>query len=387
MPKQKFDAAFCNAVTCPRGKSKIVYWDTATTGFTLEVRSSGGKTFYFRYFDARGQQRQFKIGRHEDITFGQAKKRATKLRSEVVLGGDPAVQKEKKLSVITYAELAEQHLEHAQTYQRRPENTESVMRLHLLPKWAKHRLDEIRQQEVAKWLGEKRAEGLAPATVEKIRITFNRSFELAKGWQLTGAEINPVHGIARPRYNNQRERFLSGVEAKRLVEAAGRSSNPQLEAIVQLLLLTGARKGELLKARWVDVNLDKRTWHIPDSKTGKPRYVPLSMDAVKVIKGLVEIPNCPWLLPNPLTRKPYSDIKRSWDAARSEAGLKDLRIHDLRHSAASFMINAGIDLFAVGKILGHSDHQSTMRYSHLANDTLMAAVEAGAAKMRGGLGL
>lgn len=382
MPRQKLDAAFCSQATCPAGQKKFVYWDTVTSGFTLEVRSSGGSTYYLRYQDQNGRQKQYKIGRAEDITFARAKKLAIELRSKVILGGDPAAAKAKKRSVPTYAELAKQHLDHAKSYQKRPGNTESVMRIHLLPKWGKHRLDEIKQQDVAKWLGEKRDAGLQPSTVEKIRITFNRSFELAKRWQLAGAEINPVHGISRPRYNNKRERFLTATEAKKLIAAAAKSSNPQLRAVVQLLLLTGARKNELLKARWSDVNLEQKVWHIPDSKTGKPRYVPLSADAVKVIEGLVEIPGCPWLLPNPLTLKPYSDIKRAWDKARTEAGLGDLRIHDLRHSAASFMINAGTDLYAVGRILGHADHQSTMRYSHLADATLLAAVEAGAAKMK-----
>jgi site-specific recombinase XerD len=92
------------------------------------------------------------------------------------------------------------------------------------------------------------------------------------------------------------------------------------------------------------------------------------------------------MLANPRTKKPYTDLKHPFDTARRKARIHDLRIHDLRHSAASFMINAGVDLFTVGRILGHADHQSTMRYSHLANDTLLAAVEAGAAKMQGGLG-
>ena len=101
-----------------------------------------------------------------------------------------------------------------------------------------------------------------------------------------------------------------------------------------------------------------------------------------IIEALPKWDGCPWLLPNPAKLKPYYDLKRPWDTARDAAGLADLHIHDLRHSAASFMINAGIDLFAVGRILGHADHQSTMRYSHLANDTLMAAVEAGAKQMQ-----
>ena len=88
-------------------------------------------------------------------------------------------------------------------------------------------------------------------------------------------------------------------------------------------------------------------------------------------------------MPNPKTLKPYTGLKTAWNWVRKEAKLGDLRLHDLRHSAASFMINAGVNLFAVDKVLGHADHQSTMRYSHLANDTLLAAVEAGAAKLRG----
>ena len=86
-------------------------------------------------------------------------------------------------------------------------------------------------------------------------------------------------------------------------------------------------------------------------------------------------------MPNPKTKKPYDCIKGAWDRVRVAAGVPDVRIHDLRHSAASFMINAGVDLYAVGRVLGHADHKSTMRYSHLANETLLAAVEAGAAKL------
>lgn len=116
------------------------------------------------------------------------------------------------------------------------------------------------------------------------------------------------------------------------------------------------------------------------SKTGKARHVPLSTAALAVIAALPRWDGCPWLIPNPATRRPFTDLKHPWQTARDAAGLPGLRIHDLRHSAASFMVISGVDLFAVGKVLGHSSVQSTQRYSHLANDTLLAAVEAGAAK-------
>lgn len=383
MPKAKLDAAFCAAATCPHGKKKVDYWDTAVLGFLIEVRPSGGKTYYLRYVDGNQRQRQLKIGKYESITFGAAKAKARKLRSEVELNGDPAATKEKKKAVPTYAELAQKHIEHVRTYQKRPENTESVLRVHLIPRFGKERIDAITSQDISAWLAEKR-KILAPATCSKLRMLLGKSYSLAQEWSIPGSEVNPVRSVPRLRFSNSRERYLSAKEADRLLEACAQSSNSLLLPIVQLLLLTGARKSELLKAEWSNVDLERKTWFIPDSKTGKSRHVPLSKAAVAVIEGLPRFDGCPYLLPNPNTRKPYDTIKRAWATARELAGLGDFRLHDCRHSAASFWANSGADLFTIGRILGHADHQSTMRYAHLTTDTLMQAVEAGAAGMMGG---
>lgn len=382
MPVHKLDATFCLIATCPPGKKRIDYYDTAITGFVFEVRASGGKTYVLRYTDAGGRQRQLRIGQFDAITFAQAKAKARRLRSEIELDGNPAADKERKRAIPTYAELARLHIDHARTYQKVPENTEAMLSKHIISRWGKFRIDEITQQEISKWLAEKRL-NYSPATVEKMRVTLGRSFELARQWNVPGAEINPVRAVPRFRFDNARERYLSKAEAQRLLTACKASPNPQLWAIVSLLLYTGARRTELLKAKWEHVNLDQRFWLIPDSKTGRARRVPLSGPAIDVINGLVAIPGCPWLLPNPDTKLPYNTIKRAWTTARDEAKLPGLRLHDLRHSAASFMANGGVDLFTVGRILGHADHQSTMRYSHLANDTLMAAVETSAAQIGG----
>lgn len=378
MPKVKLDNATALLAQCEDGKKKTDYWDTHIRGLTLEVRSTGGKTFYLRYQDQHGRQRQHKIAAFGDLSVEKVRKEAQRLRSEVTLGGDPAAEKQTTKGIATYAALAEQHLAHAKTYQRSYDTTEMYMRRHIVPRWGKHRLSEIHAQDVAKWLAEKSGEGLAPATVEKMRVIFGRSFELATEWGMPGVTRNPTRGIKRPPINNARERFLNPAEAQRLQRAVAESRNTQLKYIVGLLLLTGARVSELLHAEWRHVDLERRAWLIPTSKTGKPRHVPLSQAAIDIIEQVPRFDRCPYLLPNPRTLKPFTDIKHPWDTARRAASLGDLRIHDLRHSAASFMINAGIDLFAVGRVLGHADHKSTMRYSHLANDTLLAAVEAGA---------
>jgi len=380
MPIERLTPQFVQLAYCPEGKRKVDYYDDLIPGFMLEVRHTGA-TFHLRYQDDHGRLKQLKIGTTRDITVAQARKKAKQLRAQVVLGGDPAAKRKEKKAVPTYNELADQHLAYAETYQKAPENTASVMRVHLRPRWGKLHLDEITTQDIAKWFAEKRDAGLAPATVEKIRIVLNRSFELALRWKMPGIASNPIKGIPRRKFSNGRNRFLSPEEAEKLQQAVTASSNPQLKHIVGLLLLTGARKGELLKAKWQDVDLERRAWFIPDSKTGKSRHVPLSQAAVDIINQLPRWEKCPWLLPNPETREPYNDVKRAWDTARRAAGMPDLRLHDLRHSAASAMVSSSVPLYTVGRILGHADFQSTARYSHVAQDTLLDAVEAGAAKL------
>lgn len=380
MPKATLSAAFVTAAPCPAGKAKVDYYDTKITGFVLEVRSSGGRTYYLRYQDQAGRQRQYKIGGAEDVTFAAAQKKAQQLRSEVVMGGDPSAAKAVKRATPLYKELADQHLEHARLHLRSFLDIESIIRVHILPKWGRTPVNEIDSRGVGQWLAQKRASGLAPATVEKIRVTLGRSFELGLRWGVPGCEKNPTRGIPRKPLNNARERFLSAEEATRLREATAKSDNPQLQHIVSLLLLTGARMRELLDAKWEHVDVERRSWLIPTSKTGRARHVPLSGAALEVIGALPRFKGCPWLVPNPKTLKPFVSLKHGWQTAITEAKLPGLRIHDLRHSAASFMVNGGVDLFAVGKVLGHASYQSSQRYAHLANDTLLKAVEAAAAK-------
>lgn len=213
------------------------------------------------------------------------------------------------------------------------------------------------------------------------QASLGHSLKLAMRWGIPGLPTNPVVGIPRPPLNNARERYLTSEEAQRLRAAVEHSRNKQLKYIVGLLIQCGCRVSELLHAEWSHLDLERRLWRIPQSKTGKARFVPLSKGAVDLIGELPRYDNCPYLIPNPKTKLPWVGIFMSWDTARKEAGLPDLRIHDLRHSAASFMAAAGIDLYTIGKVLGHANYKTTTRYAHLANDQLIAAVEAGAAKL------
>lgn len=379
MPKAYLDHAFVQQAHCLPGKRKTDYYDTHITGFILECREGGGKTYHLKYHNQSGRQKQCKIGGFMDVPNAQARKKAQQLRAEVVMGGDPAAKKEEIRSIPLCGVLLDMYLEDSKARLKSHDTNEMYVRIHIRPKWGKVPVNEIETRAVAAWLQEL-GKTLAPATVEKVRVIFGRAYQLGLNWGVPGTGRNPTRGIARKPLNNARDRYLTAEDAERLHEACIVSNNPQLQHIVGLLLLTGARKRELLDAKWENVDLARRSWFIPTTKTGKPRHVPLSQAAIDIIESLPRYNGCSWLVPNPDTLKPFVSIKNAWAYAIKAANLPGLRIHDLRHSAASFMVNSGVDLFAVGKVLGHASYQSTQRYSHLANDTLLKAVEAGAAK-------
>ncbi|WP_235522998.1 site-specific integrase [Novosphingobium sp. Leaf2] len=199
---------------------------------------------------------------------------------------------------------------------------------------------------------------------------------MAKRWGLPGAEVNPLEGVKQKDPENRVERFLTAAETQRLKDSVEESPNFMLRYIVALLLLTGCRKRELLDAKWDQISFERKIWRIPTSKSGKPRHVPLSQDALNVLHSIPRFDACPFIVPNPETFKPFVSVYNAWDNARRRAGLPDVRMHDLRHSAASNLVNSGQSLYVVAKVLGHAQVKTSERYAHLSTDTLLQAVNA-----------
>jgi integrase len=141
-----------------------------------------------------------------------------------------------------------------------------------------------------------------------------------------------------------------------------------------MLILTGARKREVLDAKWEDFDLQRSQWRIPTTKAGRPRYVPISGGVVNLL-ACIPRNDCPYVFANPKTGKPYVSIFNGWNTARKQAGLAEVRIHDLRHSFASFLINGGRSIYEVQRILGHTQIKTTQRYAHLSHDTLLDAAD------------
>jgi integrase len=323
--------------------------------------------------------KQTKIGGADALSFEQAQKAAIQLKAKVTLGADPAQDKQARREIPTLAELVrDRYLPHIQTAKRRPDFDEGLLRLHILPKFGKYRLAEIDGERIQAWLTQKHQSGLSPAYCNAMVGVLRRIYNLAKRWDIPATDRNPTANVTLFEVHNIKEVYLTPEQTERLIAAVKANKNPQLQFIVPLLLLTGARKRELLDSRWEDFDLERREWRIPMTKSGKPRKVPLSMTAIGVLKTVPRFPDCPYVVPNPSTLQPFKSIWGGWSGARIAAGLPHLRLHDLRHSFASALVNSGRSIYEVQKLLGHSKVTTTERYSHLSNQTLLDAADAAA---------
>lgn len=379
MPVIQLSAQVCQAAACIEGRAKTDFYDTAITGFILTVSASGSKVFSLRYRDQYGKQRQHKIGDAKSITFDKARLQAQKLRSKVVLGENPADEKQALRKVPTLAEFIEEiYVPNIHQHRRNFQSTLSFLRLHIVPKFGNKHLDAITSEMISDAHLELRNKGYALAMANKLPILFKIMYNIGRKKKIQGTSINPANDVVMFVANNAKERFLSVDETQRLQVALEQSDNTQLKYIVPLMLMFGCRKRELLDAKWVDFDLERRNWHIPMSKNGKARNIPISSQALELLQKLPTWEGCPFVVPNPETKKPFGNLYCSWNTARIRAGLPEVRMHDLRHSFASNLVNAGQSIYVVSKLLGHSQIKTTARYSHLSDATLMSAVDAAA---------
>jgi len=375
MPKVDLNRAFVERATCTPGKAKVDYFDSEQRGFMLEVRSSGGKTYYQRYTDERGRERQFKIGPADAITLDQARKRARVILAQAVLGADPAARRRELREIPTLAELVrDRYLPHVKAYKRSWRTDETVFRVHILPVLGSRPLDEISGDAIADLLQRMRDQGYATGTTNRVLILMRFIFNLARKWKIPGVGENPTFGLSTAP-DVQRDRFLSPEETQRLIASINVDENRSAAQTIMLLLLTGARRNEVSHAKWEYVDWERQTLLVPISKTGRPRSITLNGRAMALLRSIPRVEGNPYIFPSPLTGRPCPSLHFPWTRIKERAGLHGVRLHDLRHSFASFLVNEGVSLYVVQGLLGHTQPRTTQRYAHLAQGTLNTAAE------------
>ena len=371
--KIKFTTKSIADMTCTNSHGRQFVRDTECRGLCVEVRSTGGKTYYLTYRDERGNQRTHKLANAQDVSPQQARALCERARSKIAMGTDVAAEREQIRTAPTVAEFFNSsYLPYIKSYKRSWSTDDSVFRNHVLPVIGSEYIDAVTSAHITAIVARANTR-LSHASTNKLVVLLRYMFNLAIRWRTAGVVTNPTAAQQLKKLANHRERFLSAAETQTLLTAVNQSPNRVLKYIIPFLLLTGARKREVLDARWCDMDTARSFWRIPFTKSGRERHVPLSAAALELLESVPRRTDSDYIFSNPNTCKPYVSIFCSWHTARTAAGLAEVRIHDLRHSFASFLVNAGCSLYEVQRILGHASVVMTQRYSHLSQASLLRA--------------
>ncbi len=351
-------------------------FDTEVKGFGARCQKRG--VSYFLKTRFLGQQRFLTIGRHgQPWTPETARKEARRLLGQIVAGIDPVVEKKTKIGQakkdgVTVEEASERFLA---THGKKLKPTtldvyQRMVRLFILPSLGKLRVADVKPADVsnahAAWSERPRSANHALAVLSKMMVW-------AEDNGLRRADTNPCKRISRYR-ERQRQRFLSSEELVRLgqaldeLEHEGDSATHTIAAI-RLLLLTGARLNEILTLKWSYVDYDRALLLLPDSKTGQ-KAIALNAQAIEILRRLPRELNNPYVIVGRRSGTHLVNIQKPWRRIRERAELPDVRIHDLRHTFASVAAASGASLHMIGKLLGHTQAQTTARYAHLAEDPM-----------------
>lgn len=389
MEKRKIGQRMIERLNPPKQGSRIEY-DKEIPGFGIRVTGAGVKSFVLNYH-VNGRERRITIGRWPEWSADAAREEALDLRKEINTGKDPLHERELKRAEGTVAELAKDYLErHAIPHKRQSSlrNDRQMLNNIILPRLGKLKVSAVGRRDIESLHHSFKA---TPYRANRVLSLLSTMFFLAGKWGMRAD--NPTKGI--PRFHeDRRETWLTAEQLEKLEAAL--NSYPQQEAanVLRLLILTGSREGEVLGATWDQFDLQRGIWTKPShhTKQKKIEHVPLSKAALLVLTPMAEQKTSPYLFPGKAkgTAKARVSIRRPWVQVCKAADLaaevripgkrKELirykptiRIHDLRHTYASHLVSRGTSLHIVGKLLGHTQAQTTQRYAHVADEALRSA--------------
>jgi integrase len=380
--KQHLTDAIVKRLPAPT-KGKLITIDDEVPGFGIRITANGARSYVLRYVvRGSGRERIFTIGDATMWRTPAARAEAKRLRQDIDRGGDPLADIEAEREAPTVWELCDRfEAEHLpRKRERTADDYRRMLRLHVRPHFGPHaKAADVTFADIDA-LHRKITKTGATYAANRCVAIVSKMFSLAVRWGMR--ETNPAKGIERNTEYGRR-RYLSPDELVRLTAALAKHPDKQAADIVRLLLLTGARRGEVLGMRWADVDLGEGVWSKPPSSTKQKEHhqVPLSAPARQLLSEIREqqagkrhvLPT--FVFPGTGATGHRVELKKDWAQLCKAAGISGLRIHDLRHSYASQLVSGGASLPLIGALLGHANPSTTARYAHLAHDPLREATE------------
>lgn len=367
-------------IPAPQDKTELFY-DTALPGFGVKVSPHGVRTFFLRY-RVKGRERQIKIGRFPDWSVLAARKEAQRLKVEADRGNDPLAEREKQRQAPLFRDIWADYEGGAlpKKAPRSQKDERGMAALYILPALGHKRAEDITEVDIARLHRQITEQGKgvrANRVIEVVRSCFGNALKNKS------VEHNPAVGFSR-NHEEKRERYLSDDELRRVCAALDMDENQRICRFFRFLLLTGARSGETRLAKWEQMDFEAKIWSKPSAHTKqkKNHTVPLSEAAIELLWQIRRGTNSEYVFPqenNP--EAPMTGYRHVWKRIMKMAQISDFRIHDLRHSYASIMVSNGISLPVIGKLLGHTQQQTTARYAHLSNAPLKEATNKAASLM------
>ncbi len=368
--------------------ARCVLWDDEVPGFGCRVYPGGRKAFVLSY-RVGDRKRLLTIGTYGVLTLDQAR---TAARSELAKvqteGADPVATREQERQGETVRDLCTAYLDrYAKVHKKSWSEDERRINSRILPVWASLKAKAIKRADVAALHSKIGTKEGHPYEANRVRELVAKMFELAHRWGFVPEDHrNPAQGIDDYK-ETKRDRWVTHDELPRLAQAINEEPNASARAALWLYLLTGARKSELLKAQWADVDWTRAELRLPDTKTGRVHYIPLSPPAVALLRDLPQTEGNPYVLPGKLPGAHLVNISKPWGRVRTAAGVEDVRLHDLRRTVGSWLAQSGNSLHLIGRVLNHSNQSTTAVYARFGEDSVRAALDQHGARIMGAAGL
>lgn len=356
-----------------RNNERHVIWDQKHLGLGLRIYPSGRKVFIFLYRHL-GKKKLITLGAVGHLSLLEARTKASQAYLGLTKGDDPLTEKRSSSADICFQDFCEIYMtNHALPHKKSHRDDRRRIDLHLAPRWKNRGLKAISKTDVA---------NLHIALGREARYEANRTLALvsgifgrAKSWgYLDNNAANPAYGIKKFK-EVKRDRWAGADELPRLLDTIDRYPNPYIKQALWLYLLTGVRKQELLTLKWENVDLGAKEILLTHTKSGRAHRVPLSDQAVERITSLPKLEGNPYLFPGSIHGKHLVNIEKPWQQIRGAAGVPDLRLHDLRRTAGSWMASNGVQMQVIGSILNHSSIATTQVYARLGQGTERLALE------------